>query len=68
MWSEGINAGLKADAVGRGDKFAVGDEADLVRAGDDPLSVGGGEVGAEPQDAGAEVSGGVESGGRCLQG
>ena len=40
-----IDAGLDADAIGRGDKVAVGDEAQLVGAGDDPLGVGGGECG-----------------------
>ena len=68
MWSERINTGLNANDVRRGDKFAVGDEPHLVRVGDDPLSVGGGEVGAKPKNAGAEASGGIESGGRCLQG
>jgi hypothetical protein len=43
-----------ADAVGRGDKDAVGDEAHLVGAGDDPLGIGGGEVGGEEQHARAE--------------
>ena len=42
---QGVDAGLNADAIGRGDKDAVGDEAHLVGAGDDPLGIGGGEMG-----------------------
>ena len=38
-----IHAGFDANAVGRGDEFAVGDEAQLVGMGDDPLRVGGGD-------------------------
>ena len=63
-----IDAGLDADAIGRGNELAVGDEAQLVGVGNDPLRVGGGEVGAEPEDARAEVGGVVQSGVRCPRG
>ena len=43
--NERVNAGLIADAVGSGDKDAVGGEAHLVGAGNNPLRVGGGEMG-----------------------
>src|SRR4051794_17054463 len=33
-----------------------------MRAGDDPLGVGGSDVPAEPEDAGAELGGGVNLG------
>ena len=54
---QGVDAGFNADAIWRGDKDAVGDEAHLVGAGDDPLGIGGGEIGREQQHARAEVRG-----------
>ena len=62
---EGVDSGLDADAIGRGDEIAVGDEVHLVGAGDDPLGVGCGEMGGEQQDAGAEARRCRPSGGRC---
>ena len=55
-----IDAGLDADAVGRGDEFAVGDEAQLVGVGDDPLRIGGGEVARRARHARAQMRGVVE--------
>ena len=54
---EDIDAGVDADRIGRGHELAVGDEAELMGVGNDPLRVGGGDVGADPDDAGAEVRG-----------
>ena len=39
---ESIDAGFIADAVGRGHELAVGGKTHLMRAGNDPLRVGGG--------------------------
>jgi len=55
-----IDSGVDADSVGRGDEFAVGGKSELVGAGDDPLRVGGGDIPAEPEDASAEFSSGVD--------
>ena len=52
-----VHAGLDADAVGRGDEDAVGGQAHLVGARDDPLGVGGGEMGGEQEHARAEMRG-----------
>ena len=57
MCEQRVHAGLDADAVGRGDELAVGDQAHLVGAGDDPLRIGGGEMGGEQKNARAEVRG-----------
>jgi hypothetical protein len=39
-----VDAGLNADAVGRSNELAVGDEARLVGVGNDPLGVGGSQI------------------------
>ena len=54
---EDIDAGVDADRIGRGHELAVGGESELMGVGNDPLRVGGGDVGAYPYDAGAEVRG-----------
>jgi hypothetical protein len=67
--NESVDAGFIADAVGRGARnLAVGDQAHLVSAGDDPLRVGGGEVGGEEQHARADAGGVDHLAGRVLRG
>ena len=52
-----IHAGLDAHLVGSGDEFAISDQAQLVRAGDNPLGIGGGEVVAQPDGARSQPGG-----------
>ncbi len=55
-----VDSGIDADAIGRGDEFAVGDQAELMGAGNDPLRIGGGDIPAQPQNARAQVRGVVD--------
>src|ERR1700739_2404860 len=55
-----VNAGVDANSVGRRNEFAVGDESKLMRARDDPLRIGSGGVPFPPQNARAEMRGGVD--------
>ena len=46
-----VHARLDAHGVGGGNKVPVGGQTHLVSAGNDPLDIGGGEVGAQPDGA-----------------
>ena len=63
-----IDAGLNSHGVGSGDELTVSDQLQLVSPRDDPLSVGGGQVPAQPQHLCSSAEWCHSVGGRCPRG
>ncbi len=55
-----IDACVDSDFVGSRDEFAVGGQAQLMSAGNDPLCVCRGQIPSKPEDARSQVSGVVD--------